>query len=301
MAESASLRRVSNIDLFRTFVRELTTFSQTERVPEPDLVMDDPAKVEAFDEAGAETGVMAPVYLHHTAHICSIVRPGDTVIDLGCGPARQIAMAARLNPDTRFLGVDLSDEMLGRARKLAADQNLNNLDFTVGDITKLAAFDDNSIDAVVSTVVLHQLLDVEMFRAALQQAGRVLKPGGGIYIVDFARLKSLRSIEYFAHQYEGSQPELFTEDYYNSLRAAFSLADWRAAAADFLGNAGRLYATPVIRFMVAIKSPERCTDDGRLRGELAAIRDRLPEHHKVDLKNLLGFFKGGGLRNTLLA
>ena len=268
---------MSNIDLFRTFVRELTTFSQTDRVPEPDLIMDDPAKVEAFTRAGEEDGVMAPVYLHHTAHICSIVRPGDTVIDLGCGSARQIAMAARLNPDTRFLGVDLSDEMLDRARAHAKAQKLNNLDFTVGDITKLDAFDDDSVDAVVSTVALHQLPDVGMFRATLRQAGRVLKPGGGIYIVDFARLKSLRSITYFAHQYEDSQPELFTEDYYNSLRAAFSLAEWRAAAADFLGNAGRL------------------------RGELAAIRNRLPEHHKVDLKNLLGFFKGGGLRNNLLA
>lgn len=292
---------MSNIGLFRTFVRELTTFSQTDRVPEPDLVMDDPQKVAAFDAAGAETGVMAPVYLHHTAHICSIVRPGDTVVDLGCGPARQIAMAARLNPDTRFLGVDLSDEMLDRARALARERNLGNLDFTVGDITTLDAFDDASVDAVVSTVALHQLPDLEMFRATLRQTGRILRPGGGLYIVDFARLKSLRSIDYFAHQYEGSQPELFTEDYYNSLRAAFSLAEWRAAAADFLGNAGRLYATPVIRFMVAIKSPERCTDAERLRGELAAIREQLPAHHKVDLKNLLGFFKGGGLHNTLLA
>src|SRR5204863_5016089 len=97
-------------------LREAMTRERSARAPEPDLVMDDPDKVTAYTRAGREDGVMAPVYLFHCAQICDVIRPGDTVVDLGCGPATQLAMVARLNPEVRFTGIDLSDEMLDRAR-----------------------------------------------------------------------------------------------------------------------------------------------------------------------------------------
>ena len=99
-----------NTALIGTFLREATARERTQRVPEPDLVMDDPEKVAAFTRAGREDGVMAPVYLFHCAQICEVIRPGDRVVDLGCGPGTQLAMVARLNPDAHFLGIDLSAE-----------------------------------------------------------------------------------------------------------------------------------------------------------------------------------------------
>src|SRR6516165_8234394 len=105
-----------SLPVLRTLLREITTSGPVVRTPEPDLVMDDPAKVAAYIEAGRPKGVMAPVYLFHCAQACEVIRPGDTVVDLACGPANQLSIIAKLNPEVRFIGVDLSEPMLDRAR-----------------------------------------------------------------------------------------------------------------------------------------------------------------------------------------
>jgi len=288
------------IGVMRTALRELLPRSPVARVPEPDLVMDDPEKVAAFTRAGREDGIMAPVYLYHAAQILSVVRPGDRVADLGCGPATQLVMAARLQPDATFLGIDLSDEMLERARAHVGEQGLSNVEFARGDITALSDVGGASLDAVISTVSLHQLDSFEALRACLSEVGRILKPGGGLYIVDFGRLKSQTSIEYFATQYADRQPELFTVDYRNSLRAAFSKAEWRAAAEAVLAEHGRLYATFGFPYMVAIKSAVRHRGTGVQREALAELRAAMALHQRRDLRDLELFFRLGGLRNPLL-
>ncbi len=141
-----------NLKLMRTVVREVVTRERSTRTTEPDLVMDDPHAVAAYVEAGREHAVMAPVYLYHCANICEVIRPGDTVVDLACGPANQLAMVARLNPETRFIGVDLSEPMLERAQELIKRQGLTNVELRHGDITDLSMFADKSVDAVMSTV-----------------------------------------------------------------------------------------------------------------------------------------------------
>ncbi|HEX9172681.1 MAG TPA: methyltransferase domain-containing protein, partial [Telluria sp.] len=110
--------------LVQSVLRELFTSERSPRRTEPDLVMDDPANVAAYVEAGREHAVMAPVYLFHAANICEVIRPGDTVVDLACGPANQLAMVARLNPHTNFIGVDLSPPMLAQAQELITRQGL---------------------------------------------------------------------------------------------------------------------------------------------------------------------------------
>ena len=188
--------------LMRTFVRELVTRESARRVTEPDLVMDDPDKVAAYTAAGMVDGVMAPVYLFHCEHICDVIRPGDTVVDLGCGPATQLAMVAELNPESRFIGVDLSDEMLGKARRHVESKGLTNVSFVTSDITAIDQLATASADVVMSTVALHHLPTLGHLDAAFSEAARILKPGGGLYLVDFGHLKSEKSIQYFAHQYE---------------------------------------------------------------------------------------------------
>ena len=105
-----------------TLLRERVTLQRSTRTPEPGLVMDDPQQVAAYVEAGREHAVMAPVYLFHGANICEVIRPGDTVLDLACGPANQLAMVARLNPDIQFTGIDLSLPMLQQAEELIAHE-----------------------------------------------------------------------------------------------------------------------------------------------------------------------------------
>jgi arsenite methyltransferase len=284
----------------KILIRELGSGESASRCNEPDLIMDDPAKVAAYTRAGREDGVMAPVYLFHCAQVCEVIRPGDTVLDLGCGPATQLTMVSRLNPTTRFVGLDLSDEMLERARQHVADLGLANVELRQGDITRLEDFSDQSVDAVMSTLVLHHLPDGGALERTFAEVARVLKPGGGLYIVDFGHLKSEKSIKYFAYQYADRQPELFTLDYLYSLRAAFSLQDFRRLADNCLKGRAKLYSTFLMPYMVAIKSPARAEPNPNLSNELRKLKAQLPGYHKRDLADLRTFFRLGGLRSPLL-
>lgn len=281
--------------LVRTFVRECITRDSSARVTEPDLVMDDPDKVAAYTAAGMVDGVMAPVYLFHCEQICDVIRPGDTVVDFGCGPATQLAMVAELHPGSSFIGVDLSEEMLDKARMHVQKKGLRNVSFVVSDITKVDQLADASADVVMSTVALHHLPTFGHLDAAFGEAARILKPGGGLYLVDFGHLKSDKSIAYFAYQYEMQQPELFTLDYLYSLKAAFSLEDFkRAYARHFIGRA-RIHSTFMMPFMVAIKSPSRRDEDPILKAKLAEAFEQMPRTFQKDFKDLTIFFGLGGL------
>ncbi|OAI18554.1 hypothetical protein A1507_09375 [Methylomonas koyamae] len=286
--------------VIRAFFRELFVKQTALRESEPDLVMDDPEKVDAYTRAGREDGVMAPVYLFHCAQICEVIKPGDTVLDLGCGPATQLALVARLNPNTKFIGMDLSNEMLSRASKYAGEQNLKNIEFRQGDITRLRELADRSIDAVMSTVVLHHLPDLNALESTFAEIKRILKPGGGVYLVDFGHLKSEKSIHDFAYQYADRQAELFTLDYLYSLRAAFWPNDFKALYEKHLGEFGKFYRTFAMPYMMAIKSPVRREFDPVLRSQLSALIKGMPDFHQADLKDLMLFFKLGGLKTVYL-
>lgn len=281
----------------QVMLKEFFKRERSPRITEPDLVMTDLKQVAAYVEAGSI--VMAPTYLFHGANICEVIRPHDTVLDLACGPAEQLAMVAQLNPETQFVGMDLSIPMLQQAKEKISLQGLNNISLLEGDITNLSAFADASVDAVVSTMSLHHLPDVSALAQAFTEVARVLKPGGGIYIVDFSHLKSAHSIEYFANQHADRQPELFTRDYLNSLHAAFYLEDIRRAVQPLLGR-GRLYSTFVMPFMVALKSLPRRSHDAALSAKFITFKQTLPSWQQTDLADLITFFRMGGMSCTLL-
>ena len=290
-----------SLSVLKTLFRELTTRERSLRINEPDLVMDDPEKVAAYTRAGREDGVMAPVYLFHCAQICEVIRPGDRVVDLGCGPATQLAMVARLNPESHFIGVDLSADMLDKAQDLISDQALSNIELHKENITDLASFSDASVDVVISTVALHHLPDEEALNRVFSEVSRILKPEGGLYIVDFGHLKSEKSISYFAYQYADRQPELFTLDYLYSLRAAFALKDFQHLTGKYFNVQTRVYSTFLAPFMVAVKKQRAgAMPSPAIISQLREIRDGLPLYHKTDLSDLVTFFRMGGLRSTLL-
>ncbi len=279
----------------KIFLRELLTTSMSTRQAEPDLVMDDADKVAAYTRAGREDGVMQPVYLFNCAQISQVIKPGDIVLDLGCGPATQLGLVARLNPDINFIGVDLSSEMLNKARAHIDELNLTNVEFLTADISSLEMLADNSIDAVMSTVVLHHLPDVEALDNAFRQIERVLKPAGGLFLLDFGHLKSEKSIEEFAYQYADRQPELFTLDYLYSLRAAFSSEDFGQRYQKYLRQYAGFYKTFIMPFMVAIKSPARRDLPVEIMQSLQQIYHSMPDYHKTDFQDLAWFFRLGGM------
>ncbi|MDF1582433.1 MAG: class I SAM-dependent methyltransferase [Methyloprofundus sp.] len=283
--------------VIKVFMRELLSKRSAERKNEPDLIMDDPEKVTAYTRAGREDGVMQPVYLYHCAQICEVIKPGDTVVDLGCGPGTQLALVARLNPEVNFIGVDLSNEMLDRARAHIKTLNLSNVELRQEDITQLQSFSDNSIDAFMSTVVLHHLPNITALENTFSQISRILKSGGGLYIVDFGHLKSEKSIHDFAYQYVDRQAELFTLDYLYSLQAAFWPEDFEKLHQKYLNSAGKFYKPLIMPYMMAIKSPARRELNSKLKQQLQNIRQSMPTHHKTDITDLIRLFHlGGGLK-----
>ena len=87
------------LSMIPTFAREVFGQRTLPREPEPALVMDDPEEVAAYSEAGRIDGVMAAAYLYHSARISQVIQGCSQVIDLGCGPATQLAQVAQLNPE----------------------------------------------------------------------------------------------------------------------------------------------------------------------------------------------------------
>ncbi len=286
---------MAEVNIFRIAASELFTQKNFSRIPEPDLVMESAEQVRAYTEAGREAGVMAPVYLHHCSHVCDVIRPGDTVVDLACGPATQLGLVARLNPETRFIGVDLSDEMLAKADAYVRAQALENIELRKGDVSRLDMFEDRSIDAVMSTMALHHLPETVLLDRTFSEVARILKKDGGIFIADFGRLKLEKSMTVLANQYAEIQPDIFTLDYLNSMKAAFSAGDFRHAMA-VLGSQARLYTVSFLPYMLAVKSAPRRSFDRSLHEKLQALHTEMPGYHQKDFKNLCRFFRFGGLR-----
>jgi SAM-dependent methyltransferase len=102
------------------------------------------------------------------------VRPGDVVLDIGCGVGRLTRVLAERAAHVH--AIDVSAEMLEQARELNAQ--LTNVTWHHGDGTTLHPIDDGSIDAVVSHVVFQHIPDPQITLGYVREMGRVLRPGG---------------------------------------------------------------------------------------------------------------------------
>ena len=103
------------------------------------------------------------------------IRPGDVLVDVGCGLGRLTRAAKVLGAGTIY-ALDISAEMLERARKHNAD--LDGVVWLQGDGTSLAGVGDASADGLVSLVVFQHIPDPAVTLGYVRDMGRVLKPGG---------------------------------------------------------------------------------------------------------------------------
>jgi ubiquinone/menaquinone biosynthesis C-methylase UbiE len=114
----------------------------------------------------------------------ALIKPGDSVLDVGCGTGEVTLLAKTRAKDGKVYGIDPAPEMIAVARKKATRKKLE-IDFRVGVIESLP-FPDASIDVVTSSLMMHHLPEDLKVRG-LAEIYRVLKPGGCLLIADFMR------------------------------------------------------------------------------------------------------------------
>ena len=118
----------------------------------------------------------------------SSIKEGDVVLDLGSGAGFDCFLASRKAGKTgKVIGLDMTEEMIAKARILAREHGYSNVEFRLGDIEKMP-ISDNSVDVIISNCVINLTPDKSK---VFKEAHRVLKTGGKMYVSDIVLLGKL--------------------------------------------------------------------------------------------------------------
>jgi len=147
------------------------------------------------------------------------LREGETVLDLGSAAGLDCFLAAnKVGKNGRVIGVDMTPEMIEKARENARKGNYRNVEFRLGEIENLPVA-DNSADVAISNCVINLVPDK---RKVFKETFRVLKPGGRLMVSDIVLLKELpdfikNSIEAYIGCLSGA---IMRDEYLRAIKAA---------------------------------------------------------------------------------
>ncbi len=118
----------------------------------------------------------------------SKIKEGETVLDLGCGAGFDCFLASKkVGKNGKVIGIDMTEEMIKKAKVNAEKLGIKNTEFILGEIEKLPV-QNNSIDVIISNCVINLIFNkVKIFK----EAYRVLKEGGSVYLSDIVLLEEL--------------------------------------------------------------------------------------------------------------
>ena len=173
-----------DVDLLKCEIKK--TYARVSQEPEEDFIfptgrawaedLDYPPELARVPDGAVASfaGVANPFSLGR-------LEPGERVLDLGCGAGTDSLVAAQMvGPEGRVTGLDMTPEMLVKARAAAAEFGAPNVDFAEGEAERLP-FADATFDVVISNGVIDLTPDKH---AVFSEIHRVLRPGGRIQVAD---------------------------------------------------------------------------------------------------------------------
>jgi arsenite methyltransferase len=173
-----------DVDLLKSEIRK--TYASVSQEPEKDFIfptgrswaedLDYPEELARVPDSAVESfaGVANPFTLGR-------LQPGERVLDLGSGAGTDSLVAAQMvGPEGHVTGIDMTPEMLAKARAAAEEMGARNVDFVETEAERLP-FADESFDVVISNGVIDLIPDKD---AVFGELFRVVKPGGRIQVAD---------------------------------------------------------------------------------------------------------------------
>lgn len=147
------------------------------------------------------------------------IKPGMTVMDLGSGAGFDCFLASnKVGESGKVIGIDMTPEMLDKARSNAKKGNYGNVEFRLGQIENIPS-GDSTVDLIISNCVINLSVDKpQVFREAM----RVLKPGGKLMVSDIVLIgelaeKVMKSVDAYASCISGA---LMKDDYIKAIKDA---------------------------------------------------------------------------------
>lgn len=213
----------------KIWLTELITKLPSQRVPEPSNVMSSKQQALAYQNAGSGDGAFCGNHYFILEQLLTRIHPGDRVLDLCCGTGDILVKIAELCPDTSFVGVDLSEEMLKLAQNRITEKRLKNIKLVKGDITNLSTIESHSFDMVSSTMALHHLESTDDLNKCFSEISRLVKNDGALFLFDFVHIRNESNMQIIVNHIAGGEAEIFQQDFMNSLKAAFFVNDFKSA------------------------------------------------------------------------
>ena len=257
------------------------------RVPEPSEAMENPEQIRAYVKAYEWGGPTSALQLYHLRQLSRMIRPGDTVVDLACGPGPLLLELAALYPDCRFIGVDLSQPMLDVLLELAQERKLlGNVETRCEDIRTLTSFGQTKVDLVITTSALHHLPDLQSLHATFARVHSLLKSDGGFYAFDFGLLRSPRTRALMVKEIALLAPEVTTTDYKYSLDAAFPIVEVMDAARSKLKRTISIKTSSFVDFFYFISTGSRYSGPNPVSSYTRRRWNELALHGKTEFSML---------------
>jgi len=173
-----------DVQLLKSEIKK--TYASVSREPDKDFIfptgrawaedLDYPEELSRVPDSAVDSfaGVANPFSLGRLS-------PGERVLDVGCGAGTDSLVAAQMvAPHGHVTGIDMTPEMLARARRSATEMGTEDVEFDEGEAERLA-YPDESFDVVISNGVIDLIPDKD---AIFSELFRVLRPGGRVQIAD---------------------------------------------------------------------------------------------------------------------